>query len=46
MLQYNQWANVAYGRWLVEQPEEKLHQELESSFKSIDLTIQHMTRTQ
>jgi len=44
--QYNHWANVELTRWLKTLDRKLLYLETPSSFKSIDLTIQHMNHAQ
>lgn len=43
---YNFWANLTLVKWLKTKPEEKLQQEVASSFPSIQLTLQHIWQTQ
>jgi len=43
---YNFWANVTLVKWLKTKPEEKLSQEVTSSFPSIQLTLIHIWQTQ
>lgn len=43
---YNAWANTRMVHWLQDRPTDRLYAEVESSFRSIDLTLQHMLRTQ
>lgn len=43
---YNAWANNKIANWLKDQDENLLQTYTESSFKTINLTIQHMLRTQ
>lgn len=43
---YNAWANTRMVHWLQQHPIERMYDEVESSFRSIDLTMQHMLRTQ
>lgn len=43
---YNLWANQKITNWLLNINEEKLYQKADSSYESIDLTLQHMLRVQ
>jgi len=43
---YNHWANEEMTRWLKTLDRKLLYTETASSFKSIDLTIQHMNHAQ
>lgn len=43
---FNLWANTTMANWLGSLDEEVLYRNINSSFKSIDLTLQHMLRTQ
>ncbi|HRG57970.1 MAG TPA: DinB family protein [Bacteroidia bacterium] len=43
---FNTWANHRIAQWLMSLDESLLHQTTASSFPSIDLTVQHMLRTQ
>ena len=43
---YNAWANTRLVHWLMDQPVDQMYAEVESSFRSLDLTLQHMLRTQ
>ncbi|MCC7297503.1 MAG: hypothetical protein IT244_04155 [Bacteroidia bacterium] len=43
---FNLWANRTMANWLGSLDEEVLYRNINSSFKSIDLTVQHMLRTQ
>ena len=43
---YNYWANKRLSDWLVRLDINLLTKEVESSYKSIDLTVQHLLRSQ
>ncbi|MBK6264047.1 DinB family protein [Marivirga sp. S37H4] len=43
---YNYWANKQLADWLMTKPEEKIDQEIPSSFSSIRKTLLHMKDTQ
>lgn len=43
---YNEWANKRFSDWLTQLDIDLLTREVKSSYKSIDLTIQHMLRAQ
>ena len=45
-LAYNTWANERIVQWLTTIDESILYQQAESSFSSIDLTVQHIHRVE